>query len=197
MHRKPATLSFLVLLVVNKDGDVVIPVVTPVVMAVAVIVVSGDIDRSVALKFRAVGLLCQVDHHWDMLVCTLVVQIMIHAHSHQALAQVIVILVVVVVVIAALLPWLPSLPLLSALGGSSSSSSSSRSRALKHHLDELVVLIHAEAVALAQVLLTGAEVFLSCSSPRSRPLWPPVASSWTSRSTLPGRPCSPASPPQA
>lgn len=73
---------------------------------------------------------------------------MIHTYFHQVLALIVAILLVVVVVIAALLPWLPALPLLSALGASSDSG------ALKHHLDELVVLIHAQVVALSQVLLT-------------------------------------------
>lgn len=71
VHHKTIIHSFLLLfvLVVVKDVNVVIPVV----MAVVVIVVSQDIDRPVPLEIRAVRLLCQVNHDWDMLIHTLVV----------------------------------------------------------------------------------------------------------------------------
>lgn len=186
VHRKTAALSFLLVLlvlVIIKDVNVVMTVV----MAVVVIAVPEDIDRSVPLKIRAVWLFCQVDH-WDMLVLLVrtQVQIQVQACFHEVLA-----LVVVAVVIAALLPRLPGLPLLSSWGVCS------RSWALEQHLDELVVLIHAHAVAVAQVLLTWPGGILCCGCPPCWSLWLPIASPWTSGSTLPGRPCSPASPPQA
>lgn len=148
------TLLLLLVLLVVKDVNVVMGVI----MAVVVIVLSEDIDRSVPLKVRAVRLFCQVNH-LDKLVCTLA-QINIHSYFQQVLALVVAILVVlvmvenvervvVVVLIVALLPRLPGLPLLSAVGGCS------RSWALRQHLYGLVVSIHAHTVvALAQVLLT-------------------------------------------
>lgn len=126
------------LLIVVKDVYVVMTVVMAVTMVVVVVVVvtvvAEDVDGSMSLKFRAVGLFRQVDHR-DMLV-QVQVQAEIQVNFHQVLA-----LVVVVVTLVSL--W-PGVSLLSAQG-------SWRGRTLVHHLNELIVLVH--TVAMVQVLL--------------------------------------------
>lgn len=129
---------FFLLLVVVKDVNVVMAVVMAVIMVVVVAVVAEDVDRSVSLQFRAVGLFCQVDHR-DMLV-HVQVQVEIQVDFHQVLA------LVVIVVVVTLLSLRPRISLLSAWGSWRGSN-----WALVHHLDELIVVIH--TVAMVQVLL--------------------------------------------
>lgn len=69
------------------------------------------------------------------------VQFMFQVNFHQVLALVVIVVVLVVVVVAPLLPRWPDMSLLSAWGRWRG-----RTSALKYHLDELVVLIHAVAV---------------------------------------------------
>lgn len=107
---------------------------------VLAVVVTKDIDGSVALEDRAVGLFCQVDH-WDLLIkAQAQVQFLVQLHQFLALEVV----VIVFMVLLALLPMSPQVPLLLMLsawgcwrGGRS---------ALIHHLNELIVLIHAASV---------------------------------------------------
>lgn len=124
----------LLLFIVVKDVNVVLTVVMAVTMVVVVTVVAEDVDGPMSLKFRAVGLFRQVDHR-DMLVQAQV-QAEIQVNFHQFLA-------LVVVVVTQVSLW-PGVSLLSARG-------SWRSRTLEHHLNELIVLVH--AVAMVQVLL--------------------------------------------